>query len=87
MLQKAVPTDGTRMTAKALTLRAETWRPWRAYAVMHLWNDSICNQVPALASAGKNQKRSVVPAKAGTQRLADGLRKSAKVTGFPPARE
>ena len=87
VLQKAVPTDGTRMTAKALTLRAETWRPWRAYAVMHLWNDSIGNQVPALASAGKNQKRSVIPAKADARRLADGLRKSAEVTGFPPARE
>ncbi len=41
VLQKAVPTDSTRMTAKALTLRAETWRPWRAYAVIQLWKDSM----------------------------------------------
>lgn len=41
VLQKAVPTDGVRMTAKALTARAETWRPWRAYAVMHVWKDSM----------------------------------------------
>jgi AraC family transcriptional regulator of adaptative response / DNA-3-methyladenine glycosylase II len=41
VLQKAVPTDGTRMTAKALTARAEAWRPWRAYAVMQVWKDSM----------------------------------------------
>ena len=43
VLQKAVPTDGSRMTAKALTARAEAWRPWRAYAVMHLWKDSMAS--------------------------------------------
>ncbi len=41
VLQKAVPTDGTRMTTKALTARAETWRPWRAYAVIHVWKASM----------------------------------------------
>ena len=41
VLQKAVPTDGTRMTAKALTARAEAWRPWRGYAVMQVWKDSM----------------------------------------------
>ncbi len=46
VLQKAVPQDGSRMTAKALTVRAETWRPWRAYAVIQLWRDSM----PAPAS-------------------------------------
>ena len=41
VLQKAVPTDGTRMTAKALTARAQAWRPWRAYAVIQVWKDSM----------------------------------------------
>lgn len=41
VLQKAVPTDSSRMTAKALTARAESWRPWRAYAVIQLWRDSM----------------------------------------------
>ncbi len=41
VLQKAVPTDGTRMTARALSARAEAWRPWRAYAVIQLWRDSM----------------------------------------------
>ena len=41
VLQKAVPTDGSRMTARALSARAEAWRPWRAYAVIQLWRDSM----------------------------------------------
>src|SRR5690606_35550811 len=41
VLQKAVPADGTRMTARALAARADAWRPWRAYAVIQLWRDSM----------------------------------------------
>ncbi|MEN1972129.1 AlkA N-terminal domain-containing protein [Luteimonas sp. MJ204] len=41
VLQKALPTDGSRLTAKALGARAEAWRPWRAYAVIHLWKDAM----------------------------------------------
>lgn len=41
VLQKAVPADGTRMSAAALTAHAEAWRPWRAYAVLQLWRDSM----------------------------------------------
>jgi AraC family transcriptional regulator of adaptative response / DNA-3-methyladenine glycosylase II len=29
--------DGVRPTPAALALRAEAWRPWRAYAAQHLW--------------------------------------------------
>lgn len=52
VLQKAVPVDGSRMTAKALTVRAETWRPWRAYAVMHVWKDSMPAPKKAASSVG-----------------------------------
>lgn len=41
VLQKAIAGDGTRMTAKALGARAEAWRPWRAYATLHLWRDTM----------------------------------------------
>ncbi|WP_119717577.1 DNA-3-methyladenine glycosylase 2 family protein [Cognatilysobacter tabacisoli] len=41
VLQRATPGDGTRLTARALTARAEAWRPWRGYAVIHLWRDSM----------------------------------------------
>lgn len=48
VLQKAVPQDGTRMTAKALAARAGQWRPWRAYAVFQLWRDSMPAAAPAV---------------------------------------
>ena len=41
VLQKAVPSDGSRLTARQLSARAEAWRPWRAYAVIHLWRESM----------------------------------------------
>lgn len=40
VLQKALPTDGTRLSARALLEQAQGWRPWRAYAVMHLWKQA-----------------------------------------------
>jgi AraC family transcriptional regulator of adaptative response / DNA-3-methyladenine glycosylase II len=33
----AVAQKGKRPTPKALLERAESWRPWRAYAAQHLW--------------------------------------------------
>ena len=33
----AVANEGKRPTPKALLARAESWRPWRAYAAQHLW--------------------------------------------------
>jgi len=49
VLQKAVPADGTRMTARALAARADAWRPWRAYAVIQLWRDSMPAPKPPAA--------------------------------------
>ncbi len=36
-LLRALETDGTRPTAAELSTMAEPWRPWRSYAVLHLW--------------------------------------------------
>jgi AraC family transcriptional regulator of adaptative response / DNA-3-methyladenine glycosylase II len=36
-LLRALTVNGKRLTPKALTERAESWRPWRAYAAQHLW--------------------------------------------------
>jgi AraC family transcriptional regulator, regulatory protein of adaptative response / DNA-3-methyladenine glycosylase II len=36
-LQRILAIDGRRPTAGELLVRAERWRPWRAYAVLHLW--------------------------------------------------
>jgi len=37
LLRGAEIIDGTRPTSASLLKRAETWRPWRAYAAQHLW--------------------------------------------------
>jgi AraC family transcriptional regulator of adaptative response / DNA-3-methyladenine glycosylase II len=36
-LLRALAEDGVRPNAKTLLMRAEAWRPWRAYAAIHLW--------------------------------------------------
>jgi AraC family transcriptional regulator of adaptative response / DNA-3-methyladenine glycosylase II len=45
ILRRAATSDATPLSTKALTLLADAWRPWRAYAVMHLWRGSA--DVPA----------------------------------------
>jgi len=37
VLQRALPGDGSRLSARALAAQADAWRPWRAYSVIHLW--------------------------------------------------
>ncbi len=37
LLRGASKLDGTPATPKTLLRRAESWRPWRAYAAQHLW--------------------------------------------------
>ncbi len=37
-LQKALAAPGDRWSATKLEKRSELWRPWRAYATIHLWN-------------------------------------------------
>ncbi|WP_114238427.1 DNA-3-methyladenine glycosylase 2 family protein [Dyella sp. C9] len=37
ILRRAASGEGAELSTKALTSLAEAWRPWRAYAVMHLW--------------------------------------------------
>ena len=49
VLQRALPEESVRLTAKALTAHAEAWRPWRAYAVILLWRDSM-SSAPATAT-------------------------------------
>jgi AraC family transcriptional regulator, regulatory protein of adaptative response / DNA-3-methyladenine glycosylase II len=37
LMRAMADSEGMRPTASALLARAETWRPWRAYAAQHLW--------------------------------------------------
>ena len=38
---------GVRPTPEALLARAESWRPWRAYAAQHLWCSEHATKAPA----------------------------------------
>jgi len=40
VLQRALPGDGSRLTARVLNAEAEAFRPWRAYSVIQLWRDA-----------------------------------------------
>lgn len=41
-LLRVLATEAGRPTPAELSVRAEAWRPWRAYAVLHLWaSDSV----------------------------------------------
>jgi AraC family transcriptional regulator of adaptative response / DNA-3-methyladenine glycosylase II len=37
LLRSVASMDGEKTTAANLLSRAESWRPWRAYAAQHLW--------------------------------------------------
>ena len=49
LMRAMADADGLRPTATALLARAETWRPWRAYAAQHLWAAYADAPRPALA--------------------------------------
>jgi len=53
VLQRAAPNDGSRLSAKMLTAQAEAWRPWRGYAVIHLWRDSMNAPKPKKATQAR----------------------------------
>jgi AraC family transcriptional regulator of adaptative response / DNA-3-methyladenine glycosylase II len=50
LMRALTPDGGLRPTAAQLLTRAEAWRPWRAYAALHLWT-SLAD--PAAASQTK----------------------------------
>jgi AraC family transcriptional regulator of adaptative response / DNA-3-methyladenine glycosylase II len=41
LMRAMADADGVRPTAAALLARAEGWRPWRAYAALHLWTSEV----------------------------------------------
>jgi AraC family transcriptional regulator, regulatory protein of adaptative response / DNA-3-methyladenine glycosylase II len=46
-LRRALEARGLPADPASLLARAERWRPWRAYAVMHLWAAPAATAVPA----------------------------------------
>ncbi|HET6250346.1 MAG TPA: DNA-3-methyladenine glycosylase, partial [Tepidisphaeraceae bacterium] len=50
-VQRKFASNGRRPTAAELLARAEHWRPWRAYAVLHLWMANAAVPQTSLASS------------------------------------
>ncbi len=55
VLRRIASDDATALTARALSARAEAWRPWRADAVIHLWRQATAM---AVTSTTKRSPRS-----------------------------
>lgn len=47
-LQRIIATNGKRPSAAELLAHAERWRPWRAYAVLHLWTSDLASSSPSI---------------------------------------
>lgn len=59
ILRRKATTDAAALSTKALTQRADAWRPWRAYAVIHLWR-SASDAVP-LPQKRRHEKSEAIP--------------------------
>ncbi len=46
ILRREASTETTPLSTRALISRADAWRPWRAYAVMHLWRGAADTPMP-----------------------------------------
>ena len=53
LLRAMTDGDGRRPSPSELLSRSERWRPWRAYAALHLWAAGVT----AVTSSGKIHER------------------------------
>jgi AraC family transcriptional regulator of adaptative response / DNA-3-methyladenine glycosylase II len=56
-LMRAMAADGLRPSPAELLSRAERWRPWRAYAALHLWAADVAHPVVSGRTDGKSHER------------------------------
>jgi AraC family transcriptional regulator of adaptative response / DNA-3-methyladenine glycosylase II len=56
ILRRVTADGGAELGTRALTELAEAWRPWRAYAVMHLWRAAGEMPVPVRKPRGKSRE-------------------------------
>ena len=52
VLRRMAAAGAAPLTARALEARAEAWRPWRGYAVFHLWR--AAGEAAGLARTRRN---------------------------------
>jgi AraC family transcriptional regulator of adaptative response / DNA-3-methyladenine glycosylase II len=43
-LRKAISNNGSAVSVPEMESRSDSWRPWRAYAAMHLWDSFFANE-------------------------------------------
>jgi AraC family transcriptional regulator, regulatory protein of adaptative response / DNA-3-methyladenine glycosylase II len=73
-LLRAMEVRGARPTPKALLAAAEAWRPWRAYAALHLWaslaprTENACTSTPKRSAASTIRAVSSSSRTSGTRR-------------------
>ena len=49
LMRALADADGRRPSAAELLARAEAWRPWRAYAALHLWASETSTFIPEIS--------------------------------------
>lgn len=54
VLRRAASVDGGTLGSKALAACAQAWRPWRAYAVIHLWREAAATAANARTIPTRN---------------------------------
>lgn len=57
VLRQQATGDGGILSGKALGQLAEAWRPWRAYAVIHLWRDAASTVRTSPAAVTRRARR------------------------------
>jgi AraC family transcriptional regulator, regulatory protein of adaptative response / DNA-3-methyladenine glycosylase II len=75
VLRRAVAIRATPSTARALKERAEPWRPWRGYAVMHLWAaapDGADGRSPMRRASEGAPRRAALPSASLLRTVDDG---------------
>lgn len=56
ILRRAANPGAKELTTGELTRAAEGWRPWRAYAVIHLWRSSSATPIPRTPPATRKPR-------------------------------
>jgi len=80
-LRRALGRDGSAATVDEVERTAEAWRPWRAYAAVHLWTQYAAARTPSAARKAPNVARSAPDEPEQVQRRSRRRRKPRAVTG------
>jgi 3-methyladenine DNA glycosylase/8-oxoguanine DNA glycosylase len=43
-LRKAISQNGSPVSLSEIESHSDSWRPWRAYAAMHLWDSFVADE-------------------------------------------